>query len=63
MKQHYHVSLIYETIDSFMIGELDALPLEFLALSGTIHVPAAKRNVAWDEVIRKTRRARAASRG
>lgn len=28
---------------------------EFLSLAGTIAVPAAKRNVAWDEVIRSTR--------
>ena len=33
---------------------------DFLALAGTIAVPAAKRNVAWDEVIRKTRRSRSA---
>ena len=35
---------------------------DFLDLAGTIKVPAAKRNVAWDEVIRRTRTARAASR-
>lgn len=35
---------------------------EFLALGGTIGVPAAKRNVAWDEVIRRTRSNRAANR-
>ena len=34
----------------------------FLDLAGTIDVPAAKRNVAWDEVIRRTRSAQAASR-
>ena len=34
----------------------------FLELAGTIKVPAARRNVAWDEVIRKTRASRAASR-
>jgi len=34
----------------------------FLDLAGTINVPAAKRNVAWDEVIRRTRSTRAASR-
>ena len=28
---------------------------EFLSLAGTIAVPAAKRNVAWDDVIRTTR--------
>ena len=35
---------------------------EFLDLAGSITVPAAKRNVAWDEVIRRTRSTRAASR-
>lgn len=35
---------------------------EFLSLAGTMAVPAAKRNVAWDDVIRKTRAARAAKR-
>ena len=35
---------------------------DFLALAGTIKVPAAKRNVAWDDVIRKTRAARATDR-
>jgi AbrB family looped-hinge helix DNA binding protein len=35
---------------------------DFLTLAGTIKVPAAKRNVAWDDVIRKTRRARATGR-
>jgi AbrB family looped-hinge helix DNA binding protein len=35
---------------------------DFLSLAGSIRVPAAKRNVAWDEVIRRTRSARAASR-
>lgn len=33
-----------------------------LALAGRIRVPAAKRNVAWDEVIRRTRSDRAATR-
>jgi len=33
---------------------------DFLALGGSIEVPAAKRNAAWDEVIRRTRAARAA---
>lgn len=32
---------------------------EFLALAGTIAVPARKRNVAWDEIIRSTRADRA----
>ena len=35
---------------------------EFLSLAGTVRVPAAKRNVAWDEVIRRTRSDRAATR-
>lgn len=35
---------------------------DFLDLAGTISVPAAKRNVAWDEVIRRTRAARGKSR-
>jgi antitoxin PrlF len=34
----------------------------FFDLAGTVKVPAAKRNVAWDEVIRRARRARAAAR-
>ena len=33
-----------------------------LDLAGTIRVPAAKRNVAWDEVIRRTRTVRATKR-
>ena len=32
---------------------------DFLTLGGTVRVPAAKRNVAWDEIIRRTRAARA----
>jgi antitoxin PrlF len=35
---------------------------DLLSLAGTIRVPAAKRNVAWDEVIRRTRSDRAADR-
>jgi antitoxin PrlF len=35
---------------------------DFLTLAGTVRVPAAKRNVAWDEVIRRTRTTRAALR-
>ena len=35
---------------------------DFLDLAGTMKVPAQKRNVAWDEVIRTTRSARAAAR-
>ena len=34
----------------------------FLDLAGSIRVPAAKRNVAWDEVLRRTRADRAATR-
>ena len=36
---------------------------DFLALAGSINVPAAKRNVAWDDVIRRTRAARGGKRG
>jgi len=36
---------------------------DFLDLAGTIRVPAARRNVTWDEVIRRTRAGRAAARG
>jgi antitoxin PrlF len=35
---------------------------DFLSLAGTIKVPAARRNVAWDDVIRTTRSARADAR-
>jgi AbrB family looped-hinge helix DNA binding protein len=35
---------------------------DFLELAGTISVPAAKRNVAWDDVVRRTRADRAAAR-
>jgi AbrB family looped-hinge helix DNA binding protein len=35
---------------------------DFLTLGGTIRVPAAKRNTTWDEVIRRTRAARATER-
>jgi antitoxin PrlF len=35
---------------------------DFLALAGTIAVPAGRRNAAWDDVIRKSRSARAAAR-
>jgi len=34
----------------------------FLTLAGSIKVPAAKRTIAWDEVIRRTRHARAGRR-
>jgi antitoxin PrlF len=32
---------------------------DFLSLAGTIKVPAPRRNAAWDDVVRKTRSARA----
>ncbi|MHB8264241.1 MAG: AbrB/MazE/SpoVT family DNA-binding domain-containing protein [Acidimicrobiales bacterium] len=35
---------------------------DFIALAGTVGVPAAKHNAAWDDVIRKTRSARATKR-
>lgn len=35
---------------------------ELLALAGSISVPAAKRGTAWDDVLRETRRKRAAAR-
>jgi len=35
---------------------------DFLALAGSVEVPAAKPNAAWDEVIRRTRAARVADR-
>jgi AbrB family looped-hinge helix DNA binding protein len=35
---------------------------EFLSLAGTVGVPAAKRNIAWDDVIRSTRASRATAR-
>jgi AbrB family looped-hinge helix DNA binding protein len=35
---------------------------DFLELAGTVKVPAARGNVAWDELIRRTRTARAAAR-
>ena len=31
---------------------------DFLSLAGSITVPAARRNVAWDDVVRKARAAR-----
>ena len=33
-----------------------------LELAGSVPVPAAKRNVAWDDVLRRTRTGRAAAR-
>jgi antitoxin PrlF len=35
---------------------------DFLSLAGTVKVPAVKRNAAWDDVICKTRSARATKR-
>lgn len=35
---------------------------DFLSLAGSMPVPAAKRSVAWDEVIRRTRSTRSAER-
>ncbi|GAC1596807.1 MAG: hypothetical protein NVS3B21_20910 [Acidimicrobiales bacterium] len=35
---------------------------DFLDLAASVSVPAAKRNVAWDEVIRRTRATRAVTR-
>jgi len=36
---------------------------DFLSLAGSVAVPAAKRNATWDEVIRRTRAARAGRAG
>lgn len=35
---------------------------DFLSLAGSMSVPAAKRNLAWDEVVRRTHSTRAARR-
>jgi AbrB family looped-hinge helix DNA binding protein len=35
---------------------------DFLSLAGSIKVPAARRNAAWDDIVRKTRSARADAR-
>lgn len=35
---------------------------DFLSLAGAIAVPAAKRNTAWDDIIRKTRSERVKAR-
>lgn len=35
---------------------------DFLSLAGSIAVPAAKRNVAWDDIIQTTHATRAATR-
>ena len=34
---------------------------DLLGLAGSVSVPSAKRGTAWNEVLRQTRRARAAS--
>lgn len=33
---------------------------DFLSLASSVKVPASRRNIAWDDVIRKTQAARAA---
>jgi antitoxin PrlF len=35
---------------------------DLLALAGSVSVPAAKQGTPWDEVLRQSRRARAAAR-
>ena len=35
---------------------------DLLDLAGSVDVPASKRGTPWDEVVRQTRRARAAAR-
>lgn len=35
---------------------------DFLDLAGSIRVPAARRNVAWDDILRRTRAERPATR-
>ncbi len=35
---------------------------DLLAMAGSVSVPAAKRGTAWNEVLRQTRRRRAAAR-
>lgn len=35
---------------------------DFLALAGSFEVPAARRNAAWDDVVRTTRATRAKGR-
>ena len=35
---------------------------DLMQLAGSVSVPAAKRGTPWDEVLRQTRRARAAAR-
>lgn len=41
---------------------LVAKTTNFLALAGSVSVPAAKRGTPWDEVLRRTRRERAGRR-
>lgn len=41
---------------------LVAVTPDFLDLAGTIQVPAEARNVAWDEILTRTREARSAER-
>ena len=36
---------------------------DLMELAGSVNVPAAKRGTSWDEVLRQTRRARAAAKG
>lgn len=35
---------------------------DFLELAGSVEVPATRRNVAWDEIVRRVRNDRAATR-
>lgn len=39
-----------------------AKTVDFLELAGSVQVPAAKRNVAWDDVLKRTRNERGARR-
>jgi len=39
-----------------------ARTVDFLELAGSVSVPAAKRNVAWDQIVRRTRSERAVRR-
>ena len=43
-------------------GAVIAKTPDFLERAGTVTVPAAKRGTPWDEVLRRTRRARAGRR-
>jgi antitoxin PrlF len=40
-----------------------AKTLDFLALAGSVVVPSSKRGTSWDEVLARTRLARAEKRG